>query len=67
MGRAAEWRNARRGVDTGSQSEEAPQPAVTSWKPILIVEDDSDLRDALEYLLEACGYTIVAAADGEEA
>ena len=55
------------GSRTGSQSEGAPQRAVSSSKPILIVEDDSDLRDALEYLLEACGYTVVAAADGEEA
>jgi len=55
------------GSKPGSQSEGAPQSAGTSSKPILIVEDDSDLRDALEYLLEACGYTVVAAADGEEA
>jgi two-component system chemotaxis response regulator CheY len=36
-------------------------------KPILIVEDDHDLRDALEYLLRACGYQVVAAVDGEDA
>ncbi len=36
-------------------------------KPILIVEDDSDLRDALAYLLKACGYPVVVAADGEAA
>jgi len=36
-------------------------------KPILIVEDDPDLRDALAYLLKACGYPVVAACDGEEA
>jgi len=36
-------------------------------KPILIVEDDSDLREALAYLLKACGYPVVAAGDGEAA
>jgi CheY-like chemotaxis protein len=36
-------------------------------KPILVVEDDPDLRDALAYLLKACGYPVVAAGDGEEA
>ncbi len=41
----------------------APEPQ----KPVLVVEDDSDLRDALEYLLQACGYSVVAAGDGDEA
>jgi two-component system response regulator MprA len=36
-------------------------------KPVLIVEDDHDLREALEYLLRACGYQVIAAVDGEEA
>ena len=36
-------------------------------KPIMVVEDDPDLRDALEYLLRACGYQVVPASDGEEA
>lgn len=36
-------------------------------KPILIVEDDSDLREALTFLLKACGYPVVAAGDGEAA
>ncbi|HEY2386983.1 MAG TPA: response regulator [Candidatus Binatia bacterium] len=54
-------------VGAGTGSESSPPRAVVVSKPILIVEDDSDLRDALEYLLEACGYAVVAAADGEEA
>lgn len=33
----------------------------------MIVEDDPDLRDALAYLIKACGYPVVAASDGEEA
>jgi two-component system, chemotaxis family, chemotaxis protein CheY len=36
-------------------------------RPIMVVEDDPDLRDALEYLLKACGYQVVPARDGEEA
>ena len=34
---------------------------------IMIVEDDDDLRDGISYLLEACGYQVAAAADGEDA
>jgi two-component system response regulator MprA len=36
-------------------------------KPILIAEDDDDLREALAYLFETCGYRVVVAADGEQA
>jgi len=53
--------------DVGTEDEGSRQRAVASSKPILIVEDDSDLREGLECLLEACGYAVVAAADGEEA
>ncbi len=35
--------------------------------PLLIVEDDRDLRDALCITLELAGYTLIAAADGCEA
>jgi two-component system response regulator MprA len=51
----------------GTEGQGSRQRAVVLSKPILIVEDDSDLRDALEYLLVACGYAVVAAADGDEA
>jgi two-component system response regulator MprA len=34
---------------------------------IMVVEDDDDLRDGISYLLEACGYQVAAAADGEDA
>ena len=37
-----------------------------SVKPVLLVEDDADLRDALTAVLEVEGYTVVSAADGEE-
>jgi len=35
--------------------------------PLLIVEDDRDLRDALCITLELAGYTVLAAADGTQA
>jgi CheY-like chemotaxis protein len=35
--------------------------------PVLLVEDHADLREALAELLEASDYTVVTAADGEEA
>src|SRR5215831_5050610 len=36
-------------------------------RPILIVEDDSDLRDSLQLLLEAYGYAVATAFDGQDA
>ncbi|MCA9366494.1 response regulator [Candidatus Kaiserbacteria bacterium] len=36
-------------------------------KTILIADDEPDLREALKVSLEQAGYTVVAAADGEEA
>ena len=35
-------------------------------KKILLVEDDSDVREALKLRLEADGYQVVQAGDGEE-
>jgi CheY-like chemotaxis protein len=35
--------------------------------PILIVEDDEDIRDAVQDLLERRGYVVVAAGDGRQA
>jgi DNA-binding NtrC family response regulator len=35
--------------------------------PLLVVEDDRDLRDALCLTLELAGYAVIAAADGSEA
>jgi CheY-like chemotaxis protein len=40
-----------------------PQPP----HPILIVDDDADVRDAMEYLLRSEGYSTVTAADGDDA
>ena len=36
-------------------------------KPILVVEDDHDVRDAMVEVLQAEGYDAVAAGDGKEA
>jgi CheY-like chemotaxis protein len=35
--------------------------------PVLIVDDDADVRDAMEYLLRSEGYSTATAADGDEA
>ena len=35
--------------------------------PILLIEDDSAVRAATKHLLEANGYSVVAASDGQEA
>lgn len=35
--------------------------------PVLIVEDDPDIRESLEHFLEAHGYPVVAASHGREA
>jgi len=36
-------------------------------RPILVVEDDPDVRDALRLVLEQAGYGVVCAAEGREA
>lgn len=35
--------------------------------PVLVVDDDSDIRDAMRYLLTGDGYEMVEAADGQAA
>ena len=37
-----------------------------SGAKIMVVDDDPDMREALQIILEAAGYTVVTAADGEE-
>jgi len=41
-------------------------PHVTQSAPVLIIEDDPDLRDALRELLSGEGYAVTTAADGRE-
>ena len=43
------------------------QPHARSAAPILLVEDDPELREALALVLESDGYVVVTAADGVEA
>jgi len=45
--------------------EEWPDPATTS--DILIVDDDASIRSMLGFVFDDAGYTVVEAADGEEA
>ncbi len=47
-----------------SETERRPEPAENV---IMVIEDDVDLRDGIAYLLEACGYEVIAAEDGEDA
>lgn len=35
--------------------------------PVLVVEDDADIRDAMTGILESNGYSVCAASDGAEA
>jgi two-component system chemotaxis response regulator CheY len=35
-------------------------------KTVLLIEDDGDLRDAVGEVLAECGYTVLAAGDGEQ-
>jgi CheY-like chemotaxis protein len=36
-------------------------------EPILVVDDEPDVREGLTLLLQTCGYTVTAAADGQAA
>ena len=44
-----------------------PQALQRGAHTILVVDDDSDSREALTVLLEDSGYTVISAADGREA
>ena len=48
----------------------APWPrlsAVMETKPVLVVDDDPDIRETLRFVLEAAGYSVYLAANGKEA
>ena len=44
-----------------------PYPIPDAPTPVLVIEDDFDLREAMVAVLEACGYTALAAANGRDA
>jgi CheY-like chemotaxis protein len=46
---------------------EAAAPLEVARSELLIVDDDEDVRDALRFVLEAEGYGVLAAANGQEA
>ena len=39
---------------------------MTAGANILVVDDDPDMRETLEMILEAAGYSVTTASDGEE-
>jgi CheY-like chemotaxis protein len=41
--------------------------AATSRKPVLVVDDDRDIREGLQQLLESEGHTVFTASDGQDA
>jgi CheY-like chemotaxis protein len=53
-----------RGLD---ESGEGPAPDRATSQPVLVVDDDQDIRDALCELLRDEGYDAVAAGNGQEA
>lgn len=54
---------------SGKVREARPQPVVSlkGDETILLVDDDRDIRDSVERLLGANGYTVIPASNGEEA
>jgi two-component system, chemotaxis family, chemotaxis protein CheY len=57
---------ARRRRRPGNDDTTGPTVADGTASPIMLIEDDDDLRDGIAYLLEACGYEVIAASDGED-
>ncbi len=57
-----------RGVTEDEEQEtEKPEPAFGGSATVLLVEDEEMVRDTLRMLFEERGYTVLTAADGEEA
>lgn len=43
------------------------QPTTVSARRVLVVDDEEDIRQALRFLLEEAGYTVLEAQNGQEA
>src|SRR5690242_14847763 len=43
------------------------QPKADAPTPVLVIEDDYDLRESMVAVLEACGYPALGAANGRDA
>ena len=66
LGVVGRWRKASaRNVDAGERKACAVAGA-TKLGTILVVDDNRDIRGAVRMLLEAAGYSVVTAGDGEE-
>src|ERR1051325_11193755 len=44
-----------------------PHPIADAPTPVLVIEDDFELRESMVAVLEACGYPAVGAANGRDA
>ncbi len=55
---------ARQGTERSARGEQAGEARRAL---VLVIEDDSDIRDTLVESLEECGFSVAAADDGEEA
>jgi CheY-like chemotaxis protein len=51
----------------GTRTRPPPPEGADVGYPLLVVEDDADVRDLLRRMLEPEGYTVVAAEDGRAA
>jgi CheY-like chemotaxis protein len=54
-------------VEPDTAENESTQPAADSEGKILVVEDDSDMREVMEFMLEQLGRGVVLAGSVEEA